>query len=99
MSVMIIQISMLVGVVGYDLITILARVCVEEIDLMKLKYTCLEAGAKPAFQPRLPLILSENFRMSWDDSGGEQLAAYWAIETHKAFYRQDMYNYIIMRYY
>ena len=78
---------------------ILICVCVEEIDLTKLKYICLEAGAKPAFQPRLPLILSETFRMSWDGSGGEQLAACSAIETHKAFYRQDMYNYIIMRYY
>ena len=37
------------------------------------------AHLKPAFLPRLPVKLSETFRMFWEDSGSEDLAAYKAI--------------------
>ena len=44
--------------------------------------------AKPAFQSRMKLKLFETVRIFREDSGSEDLIAYWAIEDAHAHHRQ-----------
>ena len=45
---------------------------------------------KPAFQPRTLPEISETFRMVWEDSESEDLAAYQANEKAPAYYKEDI---------